>query len=119
MIRPTIEYACEVWHPHLTAEQSRSLEQIQKRALYIVYPEKDYNQALEEAHLTPLSTRRDNLCRKFFVKMQAEGHRLHYLLPPERTVQTSLRKQTKYPLPKVRTLRCKNTLVNYGLFNFQ
>ncbi len=36
-IRPIMEYACQVWHPGLTKEQSDSLETIQKRVLKTVY----------------------------------------------------------------------------------
>ncbi len=40
-IRPITEYACQVWHPGLTKEQSDSLESIQKRVFKIMY--KDTN----------------------------------------------------------------------------
>ena len=119
IVRPTVEYACVVWNTHLTVDQDKSLEQVQKRALSIVYPELSYSQALEKSHLDTLKHRRDTMCRSFFSAMQNKDHKLHKLLPPERPEGRALRKRTKYPLPKLRTERCKKTLVNHGLFNYQ
>jgi hypothetical protein len=65
-IRPVLEYACQVWHPGLTKEQSDSLESIQKRVLKIVYKEVTYDEALELAKLPKLSVRRENMCKKLF-----------------------------------------------------
>jgi hypothetical protein len=119
VVRPTVEYACEVWHTHLTVEQDNALEQIQRRALSIVHPDMSYKQALDMSKLSTLKQRREDLCRNFFKAMQGKQHRSHNLLPLERPKVMVLRKRTKYPLPKIRTERCKKTLVNYGLFNFQ
>ena len=119
VIRSVLEYACEVWHTHLTVEQSNDIECIQKRALSIAYPDLSYSEALEQCDIETLKGRREHMCKKFFYKMQDSTHRLNYMLPQERTVTKALRSFHKYPLPKVRTNRCKNTLVNYGLFNFQ
>ncbi len=41
-IRPIVEYACQVWHPGLTQEQSECLESIQKQAIKIMYKKIDY-----------------------------------------------------------------------------
>ena len=119
MLRPVLEYACEVWHTHLTAEQSHALEQVQKRALAIALPDLTYSEALESGKMELLQARRDKMCRQFFRKMQSENHRLHYLLPEEKTATRVLRTTNKYPCPRVRTNRCKNTLIHYGLFHYQ
>ena len=37
VIRPVLEYTCAVWHPALTKEQTQSLENIQRRALQIIF----------------------------------------------------------------------------------
>ena len=37
MIRSILEYACSVWHAGLTKGESDTIEQIQKRALKIIY----------------------------------------------------------------------------------
>ena len=119
MIRPVLEYACEVWHTQLTVEQSDALEHIQKRAMSIAYPDKHYTEALTDSRLESLYVRRDRICRSFFKKMQASNHKLNHHLPQERTLETSLRSKIKYPLPRIRTERCKKSLINYSIFNYQ
>ena len=37
IIRPILEYACQVWHTRLTIEQSYQIEQVQKRVLRILF----------------------------------------------------------------------------------
>ena len=37
VIWPVLEYACTVWHHALTKEQTQSLENIQQRALLIIF----------------------------------------------------------------------------------
>ncbi len=38
LVRPVVEYACQVWFTGLTKEQSQTLESIQTRALSIISP---------------------------------------------------------------------------------
>ena len=67
VVRPILEYACPVWHFSLTKHQSDCIEQIQKRALGIIYGfELNYCDKLAIAQLDLLSTRREALCRKLF-----------------------------------------------------
>ncbi len=66
IIRPILEYACPVWHHGLTSGESYTIEQIQRRALRVVYPDYTYEQALEMSQLELLSSRRDNICDLFF-----------------------------------------------------
>ena len=47
IIRPILEYACEVWHPGLTKAQTQKLEHIQTRAMRIIHPDASYEEALE------------------------------------------------------------------------
>ena len=119
IIRSLLEYACEVWHPGLTSGLSEELESIQKRALKIILPDHCYNDALLELSTSTLHHRRVNLCQKMFQEISKPEHKLHHLLPPARNVATNLRKNLQYELPKVRTMRLKNSPINYGLFNFQ
>ncbi len=67
-IRPIMEYACQVWHPGLTKEQSDSLESIQKRVLKVVYTDTNYEEALNLANLPKLSECRENMCKKLLNK---------------------------------------------------
>jgi len=41
-IRPVLEYACAVWHSSLTIEQSKRIENIQRRAVTIIDGHCDY-----------------------------------------------------------------------------
>jgi len=36
VVQPILKYACQVWHRSLTKEQSKSLEDTQRRALQII-----------------------------------------------------------------------------------
>jgi len=119
LIRPVLEYACEVWHPGLTQEQSNALEHVQKRALRIAYPHLDYERALSAAGLGRLSERRESACCNFFQAMLVPSHRLHHLIPERRTLAHDLRKRIAYPVPSLRFKRTKRSLVNYGLSKFQ
>ncbi len=81
-IRPIMEYACEVWHPGLTKEQSDSLESIQKRVLKIVHKDTNYEEALNLAKLPKLSEHREHMCKNRFEQMKDKNYRLNNLLPP-------------------------------------
>ncbi len=119
IVRSVLEYACEVWHPGLTQEQTSALEHIQKRALRTAFPHLDYEEALSATGLERLSTRRENACRTFFVSMLQDTHKLHHLIPPPRTLRPNLRNANMYPLPRVKTQRFKRSLVVHGLYHFQ
>ena len=41
IVRPVLEYACPVWHSGLTAGQCNAIENIQKRAIRVVYSDTD------------------------------------------------------------------------------
>jgi len=36
VVRPVLEYACRVWHSSLTAEQTKTFESLQQRAMKII-----------------------------------------------------------------------------------
>ena len=118
IIRPVVEYACQLWHGGLTGGQSDLIESIQKRAMRIIMPEANYELALQIAELPTLEQRRRKLCRKLFTEMQNESHKLHHMLPPIK-VDNSVRAGKKYPLPKIKLERTKKSFVNWCLFNLQ
>ena len=72
----------------------------------IAYPEKTYEDALSEAGIENLETRRENMCAKFFQDIQQISHPMYKYLPPERT-QRNLRYQRKYETPRLKTNRLK------------
>jgi hypothetical protein len=118
-IRPILEYACQLWHPGLTKEQSGCLESIQKRVLKIIYRDLNYQEALAIAGIPTLKQRRNDMCNKLFTQMQNKDHRLHKLLPNKKENCHSLRKINKYETIKCKTNRYKHSFVPYCLDHFQ
>ena len=51
LVRSVAEYACQVWHPVLTGEQTKKLESIQHRAMNIIFSGTHYDDALRAAGL--------------------------------------------------------------------
>ena len=45
VVRPILEYACPAWHTSLTKEQTKSLEDIQRRALQVIIGNIPYEEA--------------------------------------------------------------------------
>ena len=62
LVRPHMEYACQVWDPHLMKDR-KAIEDVQKFALKVVTSKWDssYNELLEFAELKPLEDRRVEL----------------------------------------------------------
>lgn len=82
IIRPILEYACQVWHFNITEYLSEDIEKVQKRALRIVLPLATYSEACRVTGVPSLKDRRQLLCERFFVK-NAHGNKLGELLPPK------------------------------------
>ena len=84
IVRPVLEYACPVWHSGLAAGQCNAIENIQKRAIRVVYSDtdSDYEIALIVARIESLKDRREMLMARFFKRqVLASNALLHYLLP--------------------------------------
>ena len=59
-IRPLLEYADVVWNSSLTLKQTKTIEQVQRRACRIVLGHiffLSYNKALSDCEIEPLATR--------------------------------------------------------------
>ena len=119
VIRPVIEYVCPVWHSSLTVADSAKIESIQWRAMRIIDPSLCYDATCNKHHLDKTSDRRENLSMRFFSAIKSVSHKLHNLLPKPKITRYSLRNSSKLPLPKTKTNRFKNSLIPYGLYNFQ
>jgi hypothetical protein len=119
VIRPTTEYACQVWHSSLTLKQGALLESIQKRCLRLIYPECNYKEALQQSNLPSLHERREQLCQRLFVQMKKDHHRLHHLLPEKTVHSHHTRQQNQFNQIKCRTVRFQKTFVPYCLKNFK
>jgi hypothetical protein len=66
VIRPILEYACQVWHFNIQNFLSEDIERIQKHALKIIVPFSSYGEALKITGITTLYDRRKSLCDQFF-----------------------------------------------------
>ena len=110
-IRSVMEYACALFHCSLPEYLSVDLERCQKRALRIIFPNKEYDEALACTGLISLHERRDNIATKLFSNALAPGHKLHKLLPPRNVSRVDLRKKRAFNLPVVRTDRCRNSFI--------
>jgi hypothetical protein len=120
-IRPVLEYACPAWHTSLTASQTRQIEQIQRRALLIIYGVNDYHELCLSSALPSLYDRRESLCKDFFKSMIDANNCLHYLLPVPRNVDilNKLRSVRLLLAPAAKTDRFQNSFIPYALNNYQ
>ena len=101
-IRPVTEYACPVFHNALPAYLSAELEQLQKRAMRIIFPFVPYSDALHQANLETLSRRRQSITTKLFDSISCNSdHKPHELLPPRRN----------FNVPLAKAKRLKNTFI--------
>ena len=112
LIRPIVECASVVFS-NLPTYLSKLIENIQKRALKIIWPDVTYTEALHNARLISLSERRSDACVKF-VTGKSEGNALFPLVynrVVKSTAQYALRsKKANYPR-FVRTDRFVNSVV--------
>ena len=115
-IRSVLEYACQVWHSHLTTELSSNLERIQKRAMSIMFPNTSYDEALAEAKLPTLCERRRTLCRTF--NISKPDHMLNSLLPAKNVTPYATRQARKYITPRARTNRFNNSFIPWCVRTF-
>ena len=110
-IRSVMEYACALFHSSLPQYLSVDLERCQKRALRIMFPDKEYDEALACTGLISLHERRENIASKLFSNALVPGHKLHKLLPPRNVSSVALKKKRVFNLPVVRTDRCRNSFI--------
>ena len=108
VIRPVLEYACQVWHTNLPSYLSDNIERIQIRVMKGIYPGHNYDYILTTmTKLSKLHQRRDFICRNYVNKVTNVNHKLHRLLPARRIVHHDTRTTNIYPNPDVRTERYK------------
>ena len=60
IVRPILEYALSVWQ-NIPEFLSSTIDSIQKRAMHLIFPTHDYNEALYALSLTTLKERRVHL----------------------------------------------------------
>ena len=69
--------------------------------------------------LQSLKKRRDNICKAYFNRLKRNTHRLNHLIPERRDVHYSIRNANVYTIPVTRTDCYKNSIVPWGLCNWQ
>ena len=65
---------------------------IQKGAVRAIFPGMSYVYILNHSNLSTLKERRDYLCKKYFLNMQARSHKVNCLLPEKKHVDHDLRR---------------------------
>ena len=110
IIRPVLEYACQVWHYNIQQYLCEDIEKIQKRALRIILPSQNYDEALITTNITSLRDRREKLCEHFFEK-NIDNENLKDLLPQTILSGYDLRPICKYHNYVCRTERFKNSFL--------
>ena len=101
-------YACPVWHPGISREESDKIESIQKRALRIIFKEGKvpYSLLLKKASLETLERRRSSLCLRFS-KSAITNPRTASIFP-KRHSPSRLRqpRAVSEPIPVLSSIRC-------------
>ena len=68
LVRPHLEYACEIWSPHQAFLQDM-IESVQRRATRLMIKGKSYTERLKSLHLLTLKSRRTLLDLIFFISV--------------------------------------------------
>ena len=111
-IRPTLEYASQVFHHSLPKYLSYDIERVQKRSLAIIFRGQPYSESLQQSGLSSLFKRREELCKNLFSKITSDSnHKLRTLLPPKHHAKYNLRHKRTYELPIAFTNRFKYTFI--------
>ena len=113
-----IEYnASPCWYLNLTKEQTKQLEDVQRRALQVIFGNVLHDEVRRIHNIPKLAERRLDLSRTFFKRIIRDNSNvLRYLLPAKRDQLTArLRYARQYSTIYARTNRYKNSLIVYGL----
>ena len=91
---------------------SAELEQLQKRAMRIIFPFVPYSDALHQANLETLSRRRQSITTKLFDSITCNSdHKLPELLKPRSNCESHLRRKRNFNVPLAKRKRLKNTFM--------
>ena len=114
-IRSVLEQSCVVWHSSLTKQNQEDLERVQKSAVRIINGKDipDYDEALVQANLDSLETRRKELCLNFALKC-VKSQKSKNLFPLRvKEHEMEIRDQEKYCVQNANTDRLKNSTIPY------
>jgi len=99
---------------YLTKEQTKQLEDVQRRALQIIFGNIPYNEARRTCNILSLAERRHELGKIYFQRIiKDKSSVLFCLLPAKRDVQltTRMRRARQYPTIYARINRYKNSFI--------
>ena len=114
-VRPVLEYAVPVWHSSLTANQTKRLERVQKRACKIILGRRysGYTEALRTLTLCTLAERRTQLCLDFARKLFKSNFR-NWLPPLRKEISgRQTRNGDDLDTPTCKTERYKKSPIPY------
>ena len=107
-IHSIMDYAVPVFHYALTKYLSNELERIQRRALRIICPYKEYHHALSRLGLPMIAEHHHSICKCTFENIVSDSqHKLRKLLPPP----FFTRRLRTYSIPHCKTDRFKNSFL--------
>ena len=109
-----IDYAAPIFYHALRAYLSQELERVHKRAMRILCPGIEYQQALALMCLPTVAENHHNICTRTFKCIMSDPNRkLRKLLSPVHKSNYNLRHARTFTLPRRKTNRFKNSF--YGL----
>ena len=105
-----IDYAARVFHHALPAYLLQELERVQKRAMRIICPGIEYQQALALMSLPTVAEHHHNICTRSFESIMSDpNHKLRKLLPPLYRSNYNLRHERTLTLLCCKTNGFKNS----------
>ena len=112
-VRCVLEFAVPVWHSSISRSECDDIERVQKSALKIIFGSEyvNYEDALSEANIDDLETRRSQICTKFALKAESNPkHRKWFKVKPETNTRS---RNYKYVNVLARTERLKRSPISY------
>lgn len=111
-IRSVIDYAVPVFHHALPKYLMEELERIQKRAMAIIYPQFNYNDALSKANISTVKEHFNQICSRLFQEITNNSeHNLYNFLPKNYKPKYNIRKVRKFNIQKIKTERFGNSFI--------
>ena len=110
-IRSILEFAVPVWHSGLTASQSKTIENVQKHAFFIITGVPSYQSNLESLNALRLSARRESLCLRYALKASASPKFRD--LFREKVHPWNTRSKERFEVMNCRTKWAHNSPLNY------
>jgi len=102
-IRSVIDYAVPLME---------ELERIQKRAMAIIYPQFNYNDALSKANISTVKEHFNQICSRLFQEITNNSeHNLYNFLPKNYKPKYNIRKVRKFNIQKIKTERFGNSFI--------